>query len=242
MNEPTSTLDQARRPAAGSRRAAPPRPSLKGPAVLFALVVLATIALLLLVRELPFGFPKRPGPSPVNSALVARVAGLTGYVLVTATLALGLTMGGLLDRRLRIRRIDTVAVHDFSALLTLVFIGVHVVATAMNPFKPWSVAQVLVPGQAPFQPVWIAVGTVTLYLAVATWLTGRLRGRLSRRTWKVLHATAVLVWVGATLHGVKVGADRESTLAQALFVVSTVLLLCLFVVRLLARRPSGPRP
>jgi len=58
---------------------------------------------------------------------VARAGGLAAYLLLTLSVALGLTLS-LRWQRPRWPRLITNEMHSFVTLLTLVFVGVHVAA------------------------------------------------------------------------------------------------------------------
>ena len=173
----------------------------------------------------------------------ARAGGLVSYVLLTAAVALGLVLRNRWQSS-RWPRLVTNELHGYVSLLALVFIVVHVVAVAVDPFTHFGLRAVLVPFATHYRPLWMSLGIVALYLLLAVWVSSRLRQRIGHRLWRRIHVLAFAVYAAATLHGLGTGSDTRTVWAAALYLGSVGLVGTLLAVRLLA--PSGkasrPRP
>ena len=123
------------------------------------------------------------------------------------------------------------------SLLALVFIAVHVMAVAVDPFTHFGLTAVLVPFASHYRPVWMGLGIVALYLLLAVWVSSRLRRRIGHRLWRQIHVLAFAVYGAATLHGLGTGSDTRTIWAGALYAASVALVGSLLAVRLLA--PAG---
>ena len=75
---------------------------------------------------------------------VARVGGMLAYVLVTASVALGLLLS-LKATSENWPRFITNELHRFVTLVALVFTGVHTLAVLVDPFTGFSLTEVFVP-------------------------------------------------------------------------------------------------
>ena len=173
----------------------------------------------------------------------ARAGGLVAYVLVTAAVAVGLVLRNRWQSS-RWPRLVTNELHGYLSLLALVFIVIHVVAVAIDPFTHFGLAAVLVPFASHYRPVWMSLGIVALYLLLAVWVSSRLRRRIGHRLWRQIHVLAFAVYAAATVHGLGTGSDTRTLWAAALYATSVGLVGTLLAVRLLAPagRDARPRP
>jgi len=97
---------------------------------------------------------------------VARAGGFLAYGLLTASVVFGLVLG-LGWRSRRWTRFVTTETHRFITLVGLVFIVVHGVALLLDPFIGFSPLEILVPGLSHYRPLYVALGIVGAYLAIA---------------------------------------------------------------------------
>ncbi len=162
----------------------------------------------------------------------ARAGGFVAYLLLTATVALGLVLSA---RRQSSRwpRAVTNEVHDTVSLLALVFVGVHVLAVAVDPFTRFGIGEVLVPLVSHYRPLWMGLGIVALYLLLAVWASTKLRRRLRYSLWRRLHMLAFAVYAAATIHGLGTGSDTRTVWGAALYLGSVGLVVVLLGARLL---------
>ena len=166
----------------------------------------------------------------------ARAGGLISYVLLTAAVSLGLVLRNRWQSS-RWPRLVTNELHGYVSLLALVFIAVHVLAVAVDPFTHFGLTAVLVPFASHYRPLWMSLGIVAVYLLLAVWVSSRLRHRIGHRLWRQIHVLAFAVYGAATLHGLGTGSDTRALWAVALYATSVCLVGGLLAVRLLA--PAG---
>ena len=146
----------------------------------------------------------------------ARAGGLVSYVLLTGAVALGLILRNRWQSS-RWPRLVTNELHGYVSLLALVFIVVHVLAVAVDPFTHFGLHAVVVPFATHYRPLWMSLGIVSLYLLLAVWVSSRLRQRIGHRLWRRIHALAFAVYAAATLHGLGTGSDTRTVWAAALY-------------------------
>jgi hypothetical protein len=170
---------------------------------------------------------------------IARTGGFVAYGLLTASVVFGLVLG-LGWRSRRWTRFVTTETHRFITLVGLVFIIVHGIATVLDPFIGFTPLEVLVPGLSHYRPIYVALGIVGGYLAIALWASEYLRSRIGYRWWRRFHMFAFLAWALATLHGIGTGTDTRAWWGLAIYGGSVALVGGLIALRL---RPRGlPRP
>ena len=148
---------------------------------------------------------------------VARTGGILGFTLLTASAVLGLTLAGR-PRLARWPRFAIEDVHRFAGMLAGVFIWLHVLALLADNYLSFGVTDLLVPGTAPYRPVWTALGVVAAELLLAIAITNRYRKRLPYAFWRRAHMLNFLVWSLALVHGITAGSDSDTGWAQLLYV------------------------
>jgi methionine sulfoxide reductase heme-binding subunit len=149
----------------------------------------------------------------------ARAAGVLAYALLSG----GVLLGVLLAGRARLPRWPAFAVNDvhrFVALVTGVFVALHVWALLLDKYVRTSIVAVLVPGASSYRPVWVALGTVALELLAAVGISNLLRKRLGHTRWRRIHYLTFAVWAAATAHGIGAGTDASAEWLRFLYVIA----------------------
>jgi predicted ferric reductase len=172
---------------------------------------------------------------------VARAGGLTTYVLLTASVLVGLALS-LQFQSPRWPRLINNALHNYLTLLGGVFLGVHILAVAVDPFTRFGLNALLIPFASHYRPTGLALGIVGLYLALAIGLSTWLRPRIGYQLWRKLHVLTLAVYAFATVHGIMAGTDTRSWWAVAMYGVSVVMVGALVAVRFGATSESKARP
>lgn len=147
---------------------------------------------------------------------VARTGGILGFTLLTASAVLGLTLAGR-PRLARLPRFAIEDVHRFAGMLAGVFIWLHVLVFLLDNYLSFGLTDLLVPGAAPYRPVWTALGVVAAELLLAIAITNRFRKRLPYSFWRRAHMLNLLVWSLALIHGITAGSDTDTGWAQLLY-------------------------
>ena len=169
---------------------------------------------------------------------VARASGMVAFALLTTTVALGLVMSG----RARLRRWPRFAVEDvhrFASLLTWSFVGIHALALLADSYLPFSLADLVVPGIAPYRPLATALGVLAAELLAALALANLLRTRIPYRLWRRTHYLNFAVWLLALGHGVTSGSDSDTAWALGLYVLAASVIAGLTAWRVLSTRSAG---
>lgn len=169
---------------------------------------------------------------------VARAAGLVSWALLTAAVTWGLALSTRSLRQWR-KPAWVLDLHRFVGGLTVIFVGVHVVALLLDTYVHFGLVEVLVPLTSSWHPVATAWGVVGLYLLAAVELTSLLRRRLSVKVWRRVHFATLPLFVFATVHGFSAGTDRTNMAVIAAAVVGSLTAAAL-VARRVARTVSPP--
>jgi len=140
----------------------------------------------------------------------SRGSGIVSLVLLTAVTVLGL-ISVVRWQRPSWPRFLTADLHSNLALLSVVFVGVHIVAAVLDPFAKLGISAAVIPFESSYRPLWVGLGVISVYLIVALIVTSLLRERIGQRTWRAVHWLAYGAWPLAVLHGAGSGSDAFAT-------------------------------
>ncbi len=171
---------------------------------------------------------------------LSRSVGLVAYMLLFLVVVLGISIRTKrLDRW--IARWKITDIHIFLSLLTLGFVVFHAVILLWDGFVGYSPADILLPFATGYRTVWTAFGIVTMYLLVVVTLSFPARRWIGYRSWRMLHYTTFVAYIGALVHGIYAGTDSSLAWAQAVYVgtAATVIGLLLYRVASWRRREQS---
>lgn len=168
----------------------------------------------------------------------SRAAGVVAWVLLSASVIVGMTLSTRDSRRLPTGW--PVDLHRFISTLSLIFLSVHMVALVPDNFVEFGVAELLVP----FASTWRPWGVVALWLVITVEISSLLRKRIPTRVWRMIHYSSFLVWLSATVHLFMAGTDVSSPVFRVVQVgvIGTVSVLFLRRVVIAARRSTSGEP
>jgi methionine sulfoxide reductase heme-binding subunit len=137
-----------------------------------------------------------------------RGAGAVSLVLLSAVVVLGLLARVRFEAR-GWPRFLSAAVHGDLALMTLVFLALHIVTAVVDPFTHLGLTA-LVPFGSYYRTFWLALGAIAFELLLAIVATSLLRRHIGARVWRGIHWLAYASWPVAVLHGIGTGTDSTA--------------------------------
>jgi len=141
----------------------------------------------------------------------SRATGVVALVLLTAVFAIGIAV----NRQSRLPGLPRFAVTDLHrnlSLLSVAFIGVHVVTAVLDTYVNIPALAIVVPFTSGYERFWLGLGAVAFDLILAMIVTSLVRGRLNRTAWRAVHLTAYLCWPVAFVHGLYASDDLRQGL------------------------------
>jgi predicted ferric reductase len=169
-----------------------------------------------------------------------RATGLVALLLLTLCVVLGvLTSVRFVSPKWP--RFLTVGLHRNTSLLTVVFLGLHILTTVVHGYTSISLIDAFLPFIASYRPVWLGLGTVASDLLVALIITSVVRVRLGYRGWRAVHWLAYASWPFAMVHAFGTGTDPSEPWVLVLLLLCLGAVLAAFAWRLTAGW-SGSRP
>ena len=159
----------------------------------------------------------------------ARSAGLVAYLLLSASVLLGVSMSGRV--KLSWPRFAVEDVHRFLAILTGVFILLHGASLFLDSVVRTGIEQLLVPFTSSYRPLAVGLGVCAAELVAAVGITTWLRPRIPHGVWRKVHYLTLPAWALASLHGLLAGTDRFDPWFAAIFAGAFSAVLLATVVR-----------
>jgi sulfoxide reductase heme-binding subunit YedZ len=170
--------------------------------------------------------------------VLSRGAGTTALILASATVGVGVVMGGRIVRRgARDRR----AYHEVLSLATMVAIAVHALALVADSYLHPSLLDVTVPFVFSYKTLATSLGIIAGWGIITLGLSYYVRGRIGVERWKLIHRFTLLFWIAGLIHTFAEGTDRGQLWFIALILLTTVPAMMLVAYRVTRRLPPHRR-
>jgi predicted ferric reductase len=148
----------------------------------------------------------------VNNSLLwytTRGAGAVTLILLTAVVVLGV-LSALRVQSESWPRFLTTGLHRNLALMTLVFLSLHIVTAVVDPYTNLGWAAALIPFSSSYRTLWLGLGVISFELLVAIVVTSLVRVMLGPRVWRAIHWLTYAAWPIGVVHGLGTGTDTWS--------------------------------
>jgi sulfoxide reductase heme-binding subunit YedZ len=142
--------------------------------------------------------------------LAARATGITTYLLLTGLVTFGLILSHPTNQSTWKLSKRIFPWHENLFVFVVAFLVAHVVSIVLDPFAGVGVAGSFVPGLSGYRTAPVALGTLSLYAALVSGVTGRWTKLLPQGLWLRLHRFALVAWILAWMHGLLSGTDSAA--------------------------------
>ena len=177
--------------------------------------------------------------------VATRLVAFLSYFAITGSVVYGLLLSTKILDAIAHRPVSF-ALHQDLAAIGLGLAGVHAVLLGLDATVPFSLGDMLIPFVAPYRPLWVGIGQLSLYVIAIVVASFYLRRRIGQRAWRLLHYVTFLSFAGATAHGILSGSDSGTAWAWWSYVGATALVVFLtgyrIVIGIVAARQRASRP
>jgi predicted ferric reductase len=142
--------------------------------------------------------------------LAARASGITTYLLLTGLVAFGLILSHPTNQSAWKLSKRLFPWHENLFVFVVAFVVAHVVSIVLDPFAGVGVAGSFIPGLSAYRTAPVALGTLGLYAALVSGVTGRWTKLLPQGLWLMLHRFALVAWILSWMHGLLSGTDSAA--------------------------------
>jgi methionine sulfoxide reductase heme-binding subunit len=168
--------------------------------------------------------------------VTSRAAGLVSLILMSASVGVGLTMGG---RLLKGRGPDLRVTHEALSLGAIAMLALHAAALLGDSYFHASVADLTIPFVRNYKGAYMAIGIIAGWGMLFFGLSYYLRARIGNSRWRILHRFTALAWILGVVHTLGEGSDSGRTwflVVVGIAVVPPLTLLLARLVRVRGRR------
>jgi sulfoxide reductase heme-binding subunit YedZ len=146
-----------------------------------------------------------------NSVLwyTTRGAGAVTLILLSVVVILGI-LSTLRVQSDRWPRFLTTGLHRNLALMTVVFLALHIVTAVVDPYTNLGWAAAFIPFSSYYRTLWLGLGVISFELLLAIIVTSLVRGFIGHRAWRVIHWLTYAAWPVGVAHGMGTGTDTWS--------------------------------
>jgi hypothetical protein len=169
-----------------------------------------------------------------------RGSGLIAY----AMLAMATIWGLLLSTKVLGRAVKAKGLgwfHESLGLASVLATFVHIGALVADNFIEFGPRELLIPGASTFEPLGVALGVTALYGAVIVSGSFYIKQWIGQAAWRAIHFLSFGTFTASTVHGVMVGTDSGGVVGFSLYLIPSVVVALLLIVRIaLVRSPQTP--
>jgi methionine sulfoxide reductase heme-binding subunit len=147
---------------------------------------------------------------------LTRTTAVAAYVALTFSVVLGMLRA---IARTSGERLAWVVdeLHTFIASLAGGLIVGHLLSLKLDPFIPFTLNNLFLPGDQPYRPLASNVGVLAFYTMVVVLVTSWFRALLPYRFWRFLHIFSFVAFGLVTAHGLLAGSDATEPWQRALY-------------------------
>lgn len=171
----------------------------------------------------------------------SRATGVISLILLSIVAILGIVVNrqGHLPG---LPRFAVTGLHRSLSLLTVAFLGTHIVTAIADGYVhiPW--LSTIVPFSSPYERFWIGLGTVAVDMTAAVIVTSLLRARLRPAVWRAVHWLAYASYPVTLVHSMGASKDLRSGWLLGLTMASVFAVVTAIGYRIIDASAAIPRP
>ncbi len=142
--------------------------------------------------------------------LAGRATGITAYLLLTGLVSLGLILSHPTNQSTWKLSKRLFPWHENLFVFVVAFLVAHVVSIILDPYAGVGIAGSFIPGLSAYRSAPVALGTLGLYAALVSGITGRWTKLLPQGLWLRIHRFALVAWIVSWMHGLLAGTDSAA--------------------------------
>ena len=224
-----------------SRQVLTPRTGLPVWPLVTAAVAGAAVALVTIPVWVPVIGASLVGADPKAFWYLSRASAFTGFVLLWLSMASGLLISNKMAR-IWPGAFTAFDLHQFTSLLGLGFIVLHMLSLLGDHYIGYNLIQLLVPfAAAPYRPLWVALGQIGFYLLIPVTFTFYIRRQIGNYAWRMIHFLSYAVFAMALFHGLSSGTDSSNVWVNWMYWLGAISLTALTIYRVAIKQMSLAR-
>ena len=171
----------------------------------------------------------------------SRATGVVSLILLSVVAILGIVVNrqGQLPG---LPRFAVTGLHRSLSLLTVAFLGTHIVTAIADGYVqiPW--LSTIVPFTSSYERFWVGLGTVAVDLVAAVIVTSLLRARIKPAVWRAVHWLSYASYPVVLIHSLGASKDLRSGWLLTLTMASVFAVVTAIGYRVIDASAAIPRP
>jgi methionine sulfoxide reductase heme-binding subunit len=164
---------------------------------------------------------------------LTRATAVAAYILLTLSVVFG-TLRSIARNTHESLSWTVDEIHQVSATLMVGMMLGHLITLNLDPFLPFTITNLLVPLNEPFNPQAVNIGVFAMYTIMLLALSSWLKRFIAYRAWRMIHYLSFVAFALVTLHGWLGGSDTGEPWMRAVYFGSAAAVIFLVLVRLVA--------
>lgn len=171
----------------------------------------------------------------------SRATGVVSLILLSLVAILGIVVNRQ-GRLPGLPRFAVTGLHRSLSLLTVAFLGMHIVTAIADGYVhiPW--LSTVVPFTSDYERFWIGLGTVAVDLVAAVIVTSLLRARIRPSVWRAVHWLSYASYPVTLVHSLGASKDLRSGWLLALTMATVFAVVTAISYRIIDAAAALPRP
>lgn len=171
----------------------------------------------------------------------SRATGVISLILLSVVAILGIVVNRQ-GRLPGLPRFAVTGLHRSLSLLTVAFLGTHIVTAIADGYVHISWLATVVPFTSAYERFWIGLGTVAVDLVAAVIVTSLLRARIRPAVWRAVHWLSYASYPVVVIHSLGASKDLRSGWLLALTMASVFAVVTAIGYRVIDASAAIPRP
>lgn len=165
---------------------------------------------------------------------LTRASALVAFLLLYVSIFFGTIscLPGIGRFFLRLRSLNF---HCWISLQALIFVLIHGLSLLFDKVIPFGWSDVFVPFHSNYEPLLVALGTISLYIMIILIISSYARKYISQKLWRTIHFLNVALYIFSIIHALYLGTDLRSGLLREIFIWANGILILLLAYNMFYR-------
>lgn len=158
----------------------------------------------------------------------ARITGLVAFILLYIVILFALTIRLPFLRKI-LAPIHALNIHRWLSVQALAFTLFHGLSFIFDEYIKFGLWDILIPFYSEFEPVYVGLGIISLYMVIILILTSYLKNKIPYKLWRSIHFLNILIYWFVFAHALNVGTDLAGGFSRNVFISANVFLGFMFL-------------
>jgi len=165
---------------------------------------------------------------------IVRASALIAFLLLYISVFFGTIscLPGIGRFFLRLRSLNF---HCWISFQALVFAAIHGISLLFHKFILFSLADIFIPFHSSYKLLFVALGTISLYLMIILVATSYARKYISQKFWRTVHFLNIVLYIFSIIHAFYLGTDLKSGALREIFIWANGILILLLIYNMFYR-------